>query len=95
MAQENPRSGAIRIVGELRSLGIDVSASTVRSYRRQPLRRPPSPSWRTFLQAIAVKTSRIRVSCHSWWRMRERGEVKSPVRENCTPGSVRGAPGNR
>jgi hypothetical protein len=21
--------------------------------------------------------------------------VKSPVRENCTPGSVRGAPGNR
>ena len=52
-------------------------------------------SWRTFLQAIAVKTSRIRVSCHSWWRMRERGEVKSPVRENCTPGSVRGAPGNR
>ncbi len=53
------------------------------------------PCWRTFLQAIAVKTSRIRVSCHSWWRMRERGEVKSPVRENCTPGSVRGVPGNR
>jgi hypothetical protein len=51
--------------------------------------------WRTFLQAITVKTSRIRVSCHLWWRMRERGEVKSPVRENRTPGSVRGAPGNR
>src|SRR6266566_5707884 len=28
-------------------------------------------------------------------RVRERVEVKRPVRENCTPGSVRGAPGNR
>ena len=27
--------------------------------------------------------------------MRERVEMKSPVLENCTPGSVRGAPGNR
>ncbi len=36
----DPRWGAIRIVGELRALGIDVSASTVRSYRRQALRRP-------------------------------------------------------
>ncbi len=27
--------------------------------------------------------------------MRERVEVKSPVRENRPPGSVRGAPGNR
>ena len=27
--------------------------------------------------------------------MRERVKVKSPVRENRTPGSVRGAPGNR
>jgi len=24
-----------------------------------------------------------------------RGDVKSPVQENCPPGSVRGAPGNR
>jgi len=28
-------------------------------------------------------------------QVRERVEVKSPVRANCTPGSVRGAPGNR
>jgi hypothetical protein len=27
--------------------------------------------------------------------MRERVNVKSPVREYCSPGSVRGAPGNR
>ncbi len=53
MAQENPRWGAIRIVGELRALGIDVGASTVRSYRRQALRRPPSPSWRMFLRLHA------------------------------------------
>jgi hypothetical protein len=29
------------------------------------------------------------------WRMRERVDLKSPVRENRPPGSVRGAPGNR
>ena len=45
--------GSIRIVGELRALGIDVSASTVRAYRREALRRPPSPSWRTFLRLQA------------------------------------------
>ena len=27
--------------------------------------------------------------------VRKRGDLKSPVREYCTPGSVRGAPGNR
>ena len=53
MARENPRWGAVRIVGELRALGIDVSASTVRAYRREALRRPPSPSWRTFLRLHA------------------------------------------
>ena len=53
MARENPTWGAVRIVGELRALGIDVGASTVRAYRRQALRRPPSPSWRTFLRLHA------------------------------------------
>ena len=53
MAQENPAWGAVRIVGELRALGIEVSASSVRTYRRQALRRPPSPSWRTFLRLHA------------------------------------------
>ncbi|MEP6871339.1 MAG: integrase, partial [Anaerolineaceae bacterium] len=50
IARENPRWGAIRIVGELRALGFDVSARSVRRYRRQALRRPPSQSWRTFLK---------------------------------------------
>ena len=50
MARENRTWGAVRLVGELRALGIEVSASTVRAYRRQGLRHPPSPSWRTFLR---------------------------------------------
>ena len=50
MARENPCRGAVRIVGELKALGIDVSASSVRNYLRQALRRPPSPTWRTFLR---------------------------------------------
>ena len=49
IATENPRWGALRVQGELLALGYDVSAETVRRYRRQALRRPPSPSWRSFL----------------------------------------------
>ena len=50
LARENPRWGAVRIVGELRALGFSVSARTVRRYRDQARRRPPSQSWRTFLR---------------------------------------------
>ncbi len=50
LARENPRWGSLRIVGELRKLGYHVSAQTVRRYRQQALRRPPSQSWRTFLR---------------------------------------------
>ena len=49
IATENPRWGAVRIQGELLALGYEVSAETVRCYRRRALRRPPSQSWRTFL----------------------------------------------
>ncbi len=49
-AAENRRWGAVRIQGELRALGHDLSSETVRRYRRLALRRPPSPSWRTFLR---------------------------------------------
>ena len=49
IATEHPRWGAVRIVGELRALGFEVSARTVSRYRRQALRRPPSQSWRTSL----------------------------------------------
>ena len=49
LARENPRWGAVRIRGELQVLGHEVSAETVRRYRRQARRRPPSQRWRTFL----------------------------------------------
>ena len=49
LAGENPRWGSVRILGELRKLGYDVSAQTVRRYRQRAMRRPPSQSWRTFL----------------------------------------------
>ncbi|MFV2073690.1 MAG: integrase core domain-containing protein [Thermoanaerobaculales bacterium] len=50
MARENPRSGSVRIQGELRKLGFAVSARSVRRYRRIVKRRPPSQSWQTFLR---------------------------------------------
>ena len=43
LVRENPRRGAVRIQGELRPLGHDVSAEKVRRYRLRAL-RPPSPS---------------------------------------------------
>ncbi len=53
LARENPTWGAQRIVGELRALDIEVSAPSVRRYRQQALRRPPSPTWRAFLRTHA------------------------------------------
>jgi len=50
LAAENPRWGSMRIVGELRKLGYNLSARTVRRYRREVIHRPPSQSWRTFLK---------------------------------------------
>ncbi len=48
MSRENVGWGAPRIHGELRMLGIDISQATVAKYMiRHP--KPPSPSWRTFL----------------------------------------------
>jgi transposase InsO family protein len=70
MWQANPTWGSPRIVGELRMLGIEIAKSTVEKYRPK-LRKPPSPSWRTFLdqhirQTVAidfftVPTVRLRV----------------------------------
>jgi putative transposase len=49
MWQANPTGGSPRIVGEPHKLGIDVSKSTVETYRVRP-HRPPSPTWKTFLK---------------------------------------------
>jgi len=49
MWQENPTWGAPRIQSELLLLGHNVAESTVNKYMvRQP--KPPSPTWRTFLE---------------------------------------------
>jgi putative transposase len=49
MSQTNPTCDALRIVGELRMLGIDVAKSTVEKYRVRPP-RPSSPTWTTFIK---------------------------------------------
>ena len=53
MARESPTWGATQIVGALQLLEITVSRTTVRRYRQEALRRPPSPRWRTFLRLHA------------------------------------------
>ena len=57
LAAENPRWGYLRIVGELRHLGIRVSASTVQRLLRRaglgPAPRRSGPTWSTFLREQA------------------------------------------
>lgn len=48
MSRENPLWGAPRIHGELLKLGIEVSEASVSKYMTRH-RKPPSQSWRTFL----------------------------------------------
>jgi putative transposase len=57
LATENPRWGYVRIVGECRSLGVRVSATSVRRilrrHRLDPAPRRDGPSWTQFLRAQA------------------------------------------
>jgi putative transposase len=57
LARENPRWGYQRIVGELKGLGVVVSATTVRKVLRKeqlgPAGKRGGPSWREFLRAQA------------------------------------------
>lgn len=48
MSRENPTWGSPRIHGELLKLGIDIGETSVSKYRARH-RRPPSQTWRTFL----------------------------------------------
>jgi putative transposase len=65
LAQENPRWGYQRIVGEARKIGVRVSASSVRSILRRhrlgpaPVRSTNGPSWVEFLKAQAAGTVAI------------------------------------
>jgi len=49
MSRENPLWGAPRIHGELLKLGIDIGETSVGKYMVRH-RRPPSQTWRTFLE---------------------------------------------
>jgi hypothetical protein len=49
MCRENPTWGAPRIHGELLKLGIDIGESSVSKYMVRG-RKPPSQTWRTFLE---------------------------------------------
>jgi putative transposase len=49
MSRENPTWGAPRIHGELLKLGIDIGETSVSNYLVRE-RRPPSQTWRTFLE---------------------------------------------
>ena len=49
MSLANPRWGAPRIHGELLKFGFEISQATVAKYMVRQ-RRPPSQTWRTFLQ---------------------------------------------
>ena len=70
MTASNPLWGAPRIHGELLKLGIQISQTTVAKYMRRP-RKPPSQTWRTFLDNhlremvsmdfLAVPTATFRV----------------------------------
>ena len=57
LARENPRWGYRRIQGELKKLGISVSATTIRTVLLgnglRPVPRRPSVTWRAFLRAQA------------------------------------------
>jgi putative transposase len=65
LARENPRWGYQRIVGEMRKVGVSVSASSVRSILRRnglgpaSVRSTKGPSWVEFLRAQAAGTLAI------------------------------------
>ena len=58
MSLANRLWGAPRIHGELLKLGIEVAQSTVSKYMMRS-RRPPSQSWKTFLQSHAEAIAAI------------------------------------
>jgi transposase len=60
LARENPRWGYLRIVGELKKLGVTVSATSVRNvlrrHRLKPAPRRTGPTWSQFLRTQASGT---------------------------------------
>ena len=71
MARENPRWGSMRILGELRHLGFELSNSTVRRYRGSA-GDPAQQHWSTFYRnhgpylAEGAARGDDRTACASW-----------------------------
>jgi hypothetical protein len=67
LSTANPLWGAPRLVGELAKIGIDLALSTVARYMVRR-RRPPSATWRAFLQNHAHRFLRRSASgtLHAW-----------------------------
>ena len=53
MSQANPTWGSPRVRNELAKLGIELSRATVAKYMVRH-RKPPSPTWRSFLETIPM-----------------------------------------
>jgi putative transposase len=66
MCRENPSWGAPRIHGELLKLGIDIGESSVSKYLVR-CRKPPSQTWRTFLENHAQQLVSISRSFTCFW----------------------------
>jgi len=96
MSRANPLWGAPRIHGELLKLGIEISEPTVSKYMVRP-RKPPSQTWRTFLENhvqslvsvdfFVVPTIRFQVLyvflvlAHDWRRILHFGVTAHPTAE--------------
>jgi putative transposase len=70
------------MVGELRKLGIEGAKSTVEKYR-VPLRKPPTPTWKTFLKNHMQDL----VSLHFFMSETEEAKVLPLLLHHC-PGTV-------
>jgi hypothetical protein len=64
MSGANPGWGSPRIVGELAKLGIHVAKSNLEKYMVRP-KKPPSPTWRAFLDNHVKDLVSVDFSCTS------------------------------
>jgi len=84
MGRENPSWGAPRIHGELLKLGFNIGESSVSKYMVRS-RKPPSQTWRTFLEIHAKQLVSIDFftvpTTYLGYALRVRGNMGSEARE--------------
>jgi hypothetical protein len=82
MCRENPGWGAPRIHGELLKLGIDIGESSVSKYMVRS-RRPPSQTWRTFLENHTKQLVSVLSTPRSPWQRAYVERVIGSIRREC------------